>query len=197
MLLCMSSSLGCGEVGEDGRVDLPGDIAFEAAHDVLLGQPFGCSPGDVGACRFVVAHARDDSHVERGVGRAVAAAVEPVSVGATRARGDRCRRAQVGEGRFAAQPLGVVAGGDEQLASDLRAMPSRAVVRGAVRAVNDRSCRSAAWISSLSMRMRRASARSAALVVTAGSAMRSPSTRKAAQRPIRVDSGRPGSDSRS
>src|SRR3954468_2517956 len=113
MLLWMSSRLCRCEVGQNGGVDLSDDVAFQATHDVLLGQSLGGSSGDVGACRFVVAHARDNSHIERSVGRAVAAAVEPVPIGATRARGDRRRSAQVGERSLAALTFRIVAGGDQ------------------------------------------------------------------------------------
>jgi hypothetical protein len=57
--------------------------------------------------------------MQRGVGRTVAAAIEPMPIGATGAGGDWRRRAQVGERRLAAQTFGIVAGGDEQLAGDL------------------------------------------------------------------------------
>ena len=46
---------------------------------------------------------------------AVAAAIQPVTVGATRGGGDGGDTAQVREGGLATQPLGIVAGGDQQL----------------------------------------------------------------------------------
>jgi hypothetical protein len=54
--------------------------------------------------------------VQGPVGVAVAAAVQPVPAGLARAGGDGGDSAQVGEGGLAAEPLGVLAGGDEQLA---------------------------------------------------------------------------------
>ena len=51
---------------------------------------------------------------EGRVGLTVAAAVEPVSLVLAAAGVERRRTAEVGEGRFVAQPLGIVAGGDEE-----------------------------------------------------------------------------------
>ena len=42
------------EVGSDGLVDLAGDVALEAADDVLGGFLFGCASGPVGAGGVVV-----------------------------------------------------------------------------------------------------------------------------------------------
>jgi hypothetical protein len=54
--------------------------------------------------------------VQRPVGVAVAATVQPVSAGLARAGEDGRDPAQVRERGLAAEPLGVLAGGDEQLA---------------------------------------------------------------------------------
>jgi hypothetical protein len=54
--------------------------------------------------------------VQGPVGVAVPAAVQPVPAGLARAGRDGGDAAQVGEGGLAAQPLGVLAGGDQQLA---------------------------------------------------------------------------------
>ena len=43
------------EVGSYGLVDLAGDVALEAADDVLGGFLFGCASGPVGAGGVVVA----------------------------------------------------------------------------------------------------------------------------------------------
>src|SRR5205823_5612181 len=69
-----------------------------------------------GAGAGVVAHAAQHDGVQGVVGCPVAAAVEPVSVGAPGAGGDRRGAAQVGQGGLGAAPFGVVAGGDQQLA---------------------------------------------------------------------------------
>jgi hypothetical protein len=79
----MSRVCGCGgcEAGGDDRVELSADVALEAAQDVFAAVAEGGAAGGVGAGARVVheAYGRDDP--ERGVGGAVAAAVEPVAVG--------------------------------------------------------------------------------------------------------------------
>jgi hypothetical protein len=64
--------------------------------------------------RGVVDHAGDHDSPERRVGLAVAAAVESVSLVFAAAGVDPGCAAEVGEGALVAEPLGVVAGGDEQ-----------------------------------------------------------------------------------
>src|SRR6478736_2955788 len=58
--------------------DLAGEQAFEAADDLGFGLAFGGAARDVGLGRLMVLHAHDHRSVERGVGLAVSAAVEPV-----------------------------------------------------------------------------------------------------------------------
>ena len=71
----------CGRVvGHDALVDLAGEEALQAADDVLLREAFGGAAGDVVDGRLVEAHAHDGGPVERGVGLAVAAAVEAMPV---------------------------------------------------------------------------------------------------------------------
>jgi hypothetical protein len=96
-------------------VDLAGDVALEAAQDVELGQALLGAPFHVGPGRWVAAHPDQGDAPQGVVGLAVAAAVESVAVGAARGRGDGGGAAQVGEGGLAMEPLGVVAGGDQQL----------------------------------------------------------------------------------
>ena len=52
-------------------VDLAGDVAFEAAHDLAFALALAGAAVDVGPGRLVVAHADEDDAVERGVGLAV------------------------------------------------------------------------------------------------------------------------------
>jgi hypothetical protein len=59
------------------------------------------------------------------VGVAVAAAIEAVAVGAARRGGDRGGAAQMSEGGLRAQPLGVVTGGDQQLAGGVDPDPGQ------------------------------------------------------------------------
>ena len=79
----------------------------------------------VGAGAWVVAEAAKDDNVECIVGATVTAAIEPVSVGASAAGGDRCGAAEVREGGFGGDPVKVVAGGDEHLAGDLGSNPGK------------------------------------------------------------------------
>lgn len=104
-------------------VDLAGDVALEAADDLALGGSFGFASSGVGACAWAEAEAADRGEVEGAVGLSLAAAVEPVALRHAGARGERRDAAEHREAGLAAQPLGVVAGGDEQLAGDLDADP--------------------------------------------------------------------------
>ena len=61
--------------------DLTGDVALEHAGDLTGGLAFGATAGDVVPGRLVRAHASDHHAVERVVGLAIAAAVEPVAAG--------------------------------------------------------------------------------------------------------------------
>jgi hypothetical protein len=82
MLLQLSTGLrGCRGGLAKRALECPGfagEVAFEAADDLGFGLAFSDPAGDVGPGGFVVLHPDDDGAVERGVGLAVAAAVEPV-----------------------------------------------------------------------------------------------------------------------
>ena len=65
---------------EQDVVDLVGDVAFEAAGDVAVGQAFGAAALVVGGgAGFLVAFAAHDDAVQGGVGLPVAAAAEAVA----------------------------------------------------------------------------------------------------------------------
>ena len=96
-------------------VDLAGDVALQTAHDVELGQALVGPPLHIGPGRRVAAHPDQGDPPQGVVGVAVAAAIQPVAVGPARGRRHGGGAAQVREGRLGAQPLGVVAGGDQQL----------------------------------------------------------------------------------
>jgi hypothetical protein len=81
-------------------VDLAGDEPLHATDDLGLGLAFGGSSGDVGDGGLVEAHPDDDDAVQRGVGLAVAAAVEAVADGLARGGRDRTGAAQLGERSF-------------------------------------------------------------------------------------------------
>src|SRR5215210_3681012 len=103
-----------GEVGAEGAVDLAGDVALEAADDLGLGLAFGGAALGVGAGAFAAAQAADGDHVQGAVGVAVAAVVEAVAVAAAGGDGDRAGAAECGEGAVVAEPVDVLAGGDQQ-----------------------------------------------------------------------------------
>ena len=110
------SSAGCegGEVGSEGAVELSGDEAFEAADGLFFGLALGQAAVGVAAGSFAVAEPDDDGHVQGAVGVAVGCEVESVTLGAPAGCGDRRCRAQVSDRRFGAEPVDVVARGDEQ-----------------------------------------------------------------------------------
>src|SRR5207302_982705 len=64
------------QIGLDGVVDLAGDVAFEAAHDLSFRECFGSAACDVGSGVGVPTHADHGDHVEGAVGRAVSSGVE-------------------------------------------------------------------------------------------------------------------------
>ena len=78
-------------------VDLAGDVALEAADGFFLGASLCESTVDVGAGAFIADHAGDDDVSERGVGVAVAAAVESVSFLFAAGGVDRGDPAEVGK----------------------------------------------------------------------------------------------------
>ena len=65
-------------------VDLAGDVALEAAQDVELGQALLGPALDIGPSGWVAVHADQGDAPQGVVGVAVAAAIQPVAVGATR-----------------------------------------------------------------------------------------------------------------
>ena len=60
---------------------MAGEVALEAADRLLCGLAFGAAAGDVVLGRGMAASAGDDHPVKRGVDLAVAALVEPLSLG--------------------------------------------------------------------------------------------------------------------
>ena len=85
------------EVGDQGVVDLAGQVALDAAHDLRLAQAFSGAPLGVGAGAWAPAHADHDRKMERPVGGAVTATMQPVPVGRPGAGRDRRGAAQVRE----------------------------------------------------------------------------------------------------
>src|SRR5664280_333089 len=84
MLLCSSSpgrkivrAVPTGGGGVELVVDLAGEVALEAAQDLLGGLAFGEPALHVGLGRLVVAQSGDHGPMQGGIGLPVAAAVEP------------------------------------------------------------------------------------------------------------------------
>ena len=118
--VCLARSIVC----HDPLVDLAGEEAFEAPDDIAFG-PTASSPScDVVEGRLVESHADDDGSIEGGVGLSVATPIEAVPAGGHPGRGrDRTRAAELREGGFRANPVGVVPEDDQQLRRGVGADP--------------------------------------------------------------------------
>jgi hypothetical protein len=99
------------ELGED----LPGDVALEQPDDLLAAGPVGGAAGGVGAGLRVVHQPVGGNRPQCTVGGTVTAAVQPVALGLAAGMLDRADTTERGERRLAVEPVGVVAGGDQQL----------------------------------------------------------------------------------
>src|SRR5215210_261552 len=97
------------EFAEQGE-DLAGNVALEAADDLLAGLVLGCTASSVGAGGFMPPQTDDHDAVEGGVGLPVAAAVEPVADGLARGCFNRGGAAERGERGVTVQPVRVVSG---------------------------------------------------------------------------------------
>ena len=112
------------EVCHDALVDLSRKEAFQAPDDLAFGSAIGGASGDVVAGGLVESHADDDGAIEGGVGVAVAAAVEAVPAGGHPGRGrDRTRAAELREGGFRTNPVGIIAEDDQQFGRGVGAHP--------------------------------------------------------------------------
>ena len=94
--------------------NLSSDVALEASHRFLLGQPLLLASIDVLGGSRVVDHPGEHDVPEGGVGLAITAAVEAVSLILPATGVERCGITEVGEGRLVTQASGIVAGRDEQ-----------------------------------------------------------------------------------
>lgn len=104
----------CGAWVDEEVPGLAGDGSFEAAQDVFLGFAGGLQFRGVGLGARVGGQTHERDLVECPVALPVTAAVEAVSGGLSGAGGDRGGAAERGERCFGAEPVGVVAGGDQQ-----------------------------------------------------------------------------------
>lgn len=114
MPLWMSSDCGKNVAGllwhgaDDVLVEVTGDVAFEAADGFAATLALGDAAVHVVACARIPAQSAENDRVERGVGLAVASAVQPAALGLARGSLNRTGAAQCGEGCLAAQPVRVV-----------------------------------------------------------------------------------------
>jgi hypothetical protein len=103
----------------ESLVDRAGQVAFQAAQDVFGRQLFSGAAISVGAGRGVGGEPGAGDHAQGAVGLAVAATGEPMPFRLAAGCRDRCDPAEGGKGRLGADPVGVVADGDEQLCGGL------------------------------------------------------------------------------
>ena len=89
-------------------------VRREGVGEADIGLALGDAAAEVAAGVFAAAEPDEDDHVQRSVGCAVAGEVDPVAFGAPTGCGNRSGRAQVGERRLRAEPVDVLADGDEQ-----------------------------------------------------------------------------------
>ena len=103
------------EIGHDALVDLASEETFQAPDDLSLGSAVRRAACDVINGRLMVPHADDDGSIEGGVGVSVAASIEAVPAGGHPGRGrDRTRAAELREGGFRTNPVGIIAEDDQQ-----------------------------------------------------------------------------------
>ena len=115
------------EIGHDSLVDLASEKTFQAPNDLPFGSAgrrAGRAACDVINGRLMVPHADDDGSIERGVGLSVAASIEAVPAGGHPGRGrDRTRAAELREGGFRTNPVGIIAEDDQQFGRGVGAHP--------------------------------------------------------------------------
>src|SRR5215212_997490 len=107
-------------------VDLAGDVALQTADDLAFAETFDGSSLHVVPGGWWVAHADDGDDVKGAVSGPVAAAAETVPAAGASAAGRLWGdAAEFGKGCLVPDPVGVVAGGGEELAGDLDADPGQ------------------------------------------------------------------------
>ena len=112
-------------------VELACDVLLEAADGFGFGFAFGAAALEVAAGRRVVGEAGDHDPPQGAVGLAVTGTAEPMSLLFAAGGVERCGAAESCEGSFVADPVRVLAGGDEERAcgvgADAEAFDSGAV----------------------------------------------------------------------
>src|SRR5215212_7033278 len=99
----------------DEHEHLTCNVAFEAADRLQLGMALADALGHVRLSASLRPQPADSDDVQRAVGGSVAAPVQPMTSGFPRRGGHRADPAQRREAGLRAQPLRIVAGGEEQL----------------------------------------------------------------------------------
>ena len=103
------------EIGHDSLVDFASEKTFQAPDDLPFGSAVRRAACDVINGRLMVPHADDDGSIEGGVGVSMAASIEAVPAGGHPGRGrDRTRAAELREGGFRTNPVGIIAEDDQQ-----------------------------------------------------------------------------------
>jgi transposase len=93
----LKKSLKVLEVGAERTEDFTCQVAFQVAHDLWLRQPLLCAPFDVGTGAWAAAQPHNDGQMQGSIGCAVAAAVQPVSLGASAGGRDGRHATEVSE----------------------------------------------------------------------------------------------------
>src|SRR5215203_7475205 len=161
-------------------LNLPGNVALEAADDLSLALAFCGTPCDVLLGATISSHSSQTDHVQRSVGLPVATAVETVAHYLPRGGFHRRHSAQTGEGGLTPQPLGIVRATISSVAAWSVPMPAKETSSGATCLTSRSSWASSSAISAERASYRRATERSANLVAAGTSRGSSPRRKRAA-----------------
>src|SRR5262249_44082922 len=105
--------VGCSAGFAQGVVDLAGDVALDAAHDLVFGFAFGQAASEVVAGGRMTTHADHQDHVQGTIGGAVASPVESVADCFAAGCFQWADSAEFGESGVGADPARVVAEGSQ------------------------------------------------------------------------------------
>jgi hypothetical protein len=145
----MSLSARMADARDQHAVDLPGDVALEAANDLSLALALLCAPCYVLLGATISAHPSQTDHVQRTVGLAVATAVETMPDDLAGGGLDGRDTAEAGQGGLATQPLGIVFKATiKSVAAWSVPMPAKETNSGAACATSRSRCASSSAISS-------------------------------------------------
>src|SRR5215207_5357631 len=129
-------------------VNLPGDVALEAANYLSLALAFRGAPYDVVLGATISSHPSQTDHVQRSVGVPVATSVEAMAHYLSRGGFHGRHPAQTGEGGLASQPLGIVFKATiSSVAAWSVPMPAKETNSGATCPTSRSSCASSSAIS--------------------------------------------------